>query len=183
MKPSPPSPGHVFWLFGLSGSGKSTLAGLLAAQLRSDGWPVLPLDGDVLRAGLCRGLGFSDVDRTENLRRASEVAKLGANAGQCVVAAFITPRAAHRQLVADLVGRDHLSLIFVNAPLEICRQRDVKGLYAEAAAGRVAQMTGISSDFEPPAETDLVIDTARDSIAESTVKLFHFARTSLSAGR
>jgi adenylyl-sulfate kinase len=177
----PPS-GHVFWLCGLSGSGKSTLAGSLIAQLRSEGRPVLSLDGDVLRLGLCRGLGFSDAERAENLRRAAEVAKLAADAGLCVVAAFITPRAAHRQSVAEIVGDGRLSFIHISAPLEVCRQRDVKGLYAGAAAGRVAQMTGITSDFEPPAAAALVIDTARDAVAESAANLLRFARTRLAAG-
>ena len=171
--------GHVFWLFGLPGSGKSSLAANLIGELRSAGRPVLPLDGDVLRAGLCRGLGFSDSDRAENLRRAAEVAKLGSNEGFCVVASFITPRAAHRDLVAGIVGRDQLSLIFVDAPLEICRQRDPKGLYAAASAGRVADMTGVSSGFDGPNESDLVITTAEETLAESAAQLIRFARCRL----
>ncbi|MBI3885491.1 MAG: adenylyl-sulfate kinase [Opitutae bacterium] len=172
----PPS-GHVFWLFGLSGAGKSTLARALAAQLRSAGRPVFPLDGDALRAGLCRDLGFSDEARAENLRRAAEVAKIAADAGFSVIAAFITPRAAYRQLVAEIVGSDRLSWVYLSAPLATCRQRDVKGLYARAAAGQVAQMTGISARFEEPTDSDLVLDTSRGTPDESAAQLLRFAAT------
>lgn len=168
--------GHVFWLFGLSGAGKSSLAASLIGELRSAGRPVLPLDGDVLRAGLCQGLGFSESDRAENLRRAAEVAKLGLREGFCVVASFITPRAAHRNLVTDIIGRDHLSLVFVDTPLAICHQRDPKGLYAAAAAGRLADLTGISSTFDRPNQSDLEIATSEETLAESAAKLIRFAR-------
>jgi adenylyl-sulfate kinase len=178
-----PAPGHVFWLFGLSGAGKSTLAGGLASALRAAGTPVLALDGDALRAGLCRGLGFSDADRAENLRRAAETARLGADSGLCVVAAFITPQQAHRTLISEVVGRPLLSWIYLDAPLDVCRQRDVKGLYARADAGQVKQMTGLSSSFEPPAGADLVVPTAREEIAASSARLLEFARARLRAGR
>jgi len=171
------SPGHVFWLFGLSGAGKSTLADGLAEALRAGGAPVLALDGDALRAGLCQGLGFSDSDRAENLRRAAEAARLGAASGLAVVASFITPQQTHRALVEKIIGRDHLSLIYLDAPLEVCRQRDVKGLYARAQAGQVPQMTGVSSSFEPPAGADLVIPTDREGIAASAARLLNFVRT------
>ena len=177
--PESPQSGHVFWLFGLSGSGKTTLALRLSARLRSANFSLLPLDGDILRKGLCRGLRFTDDDRTENLRRAAEVAKLGADSGLCVVAAFITPQNSQRALVADIIGRDRLSLIFVDAPLDICRARDVKGLYAAAAAGQIAQMTGVSADFETPTAVDLVLNTAGQSVTESAVELEAFARARL----
>jgi adenylyl-sulfate kinase len=171
--------GHVFWLFGLSGAGKTTLAGGLAASLRAGGAPVLTLDGDALRAGLCQGLGFSDNDRAENLRRAAETAKLGVDSGLCVVASFITPQEAHRALVSGIVGRGRLTWVHLDAPLEICRQRDVKGLYARAAAGQVPHMTGVSSDFEAPSGADLIISTARENIATSSARLLEFARALL----
>ena len=174
-----PGCGHVFWLFGLSGAGKSTLAGSLADALRAGGTAVLALDGDRLRAGLCQGLGFSDADRMENLRRAAETARLGADSGLCVIAAFITPHEDHRVAIARIVGPDCLSWIFLDAPLEVCRRRDVKGLYARAAAGQVAQMTGLSSSFDPPARADLVVPTAREDIARSSARLFAFARSRL----
>jgi adenylyl-sulfate kinase len=178
-----PDPGHVFWLFGLSGAGKSTLAGGLADSLRREGRPVLTLDGDALRAGLCQGLGFSDADRAENLRRAAETAKLGAGSGLCVVASFITPQTAYRTLVTAIIGRPHLSLVYIDAPLEVCRQRDVKGLYARAQAGQVPQMTGLSSSFEPPASADLIIPTSHEGIAASSTRLLEFARTRLGPAR
>ncbi|MDI1249074.1 MAG: adenylyl-sulfate kinase [Lacunisphaera sp.] len=182
-KPAPGTPGQIFWLFGLSGAGKSTLAAALIDDLRTRGIAVLALDGDALRAGLCRGLGFSDSDRAENLRRAAEAAKLGAASGLCVVASFITPLEAHRRLVADILGAENLSFIHVSAPLEVCRSRDTKGLYARAQAGQVAQMTGLSSAFEAPRRADLVIATAHEGIAASAAQLLRFARTRLAPPR
>jgi adenylyl-sulfate kinase len=172
--------GHVFWIFGLSGAGKSTLATALIDDLRRQAVPVLVLDGDGLRAGLCRGLAFSDADRTENLRRAAEVARLGADSRLCVVASFITPLEAQRRLVREIVGPDRLSLIFADSPLEVCRQRDVKGLYARASAGQVPQMTGIGSAFENPAQVDLTLPTSTDSPSASARTLGEFARARLS---
>ncbi|MBX3750708.1 MAG: adenylyl-sulfate kinase [Opitutaceae bacterium] len=157
----PPSPrGHAFWLFGLSGAGKTTLADLLVAALRRDGTPVLALDGDTLRAGLCAGLGFAEAGRTENLRRAAEVARLAVDSGLVVVASFITPLEAHRRLITGIIGAEALSLIFLQAPLDLCQHRDVKGLYRQARNGQVGQMTGLTSPFEAPTRADLVLDTA-----------------------
>lgn len=170
-----PAHGHVFWLFGLSGAGKSTLADKLAEELRRQGRAVLALDGDILRAGLCHGLGFSDADRLENLRRAAEVAKLGAASGLCVVASFITPREAYRRAVMDILGRPNLSLVYIDAPLSVCQSRDVKGLYARAHKGQIVQMTGISSAFESPVASDLRIDTVEESIEASAARLGAFA--------
>ena len=171
----PSAASHVFWLFGLPSAGKSTLANSLVDRLRQQGRGVLALDGDVLRAGLCHGLGFSDSDRTENLRRAAEVARLGADSGLCVVASFITPLNAHRRLIREIVGRDRLSLIFADAPLEVCRQRDVKGLYTRAQTGQLPQMTGGGSTFEQPEYTDLTLPTAGVSPEASTQALLEFA--------
>lgn len=170
-----PKNGHVFWLFGLSGAGKSTLAAALVDKLRTEHLPVLVLDGDDLRTGLCRGLGFSDQDRTENLRRAAEVTRLGVNSGLCVVASFITPLESQRRLIREVIGPKRTTLIFVDAPLEICRQRDVKGLYARAQAGQIQQMTGIASAFERPVSTDSTISTATDSPRLSAHTLIAFA--------
>lgn len=171
-----PSPGHTLWLCGLSGSGKSTLAGRLAAALRAEGRGVLELDGDRARAGLCRGLGFTDADRSENLRRAAEVARLGVESGLVVVASFITPLAAQRTLARGIVGAGHFSLVHVAAPLEICRQRDVKGLYARGTP----QLTGVAQPFEIPADADLVLDTATASVEATAARLLDFARPRLS---
>ena len=173
----PLSNGQVFWIFGLSGAGKSTMATALIAKLRSEHFPVLALDGDALRSGLCRGLGFTDADRTENLRRAAEVARLGADSGLCVIASFITPLEVHRQLIRQIVGPDRISLIYADAPLEVCRLRDVKGLYARARAGDVPQMTGISSSFEVPTQTDLVQPTGTLAPEASSRILRDFAMT------
>jgi len=173
--PAPATSGHVFWLFGLSGAGKSTLAAALTGRLRRRGLGILELDGDVLRAGLCRGLGFSDEDRTENLRRAAQVARIGADSGLCVVASFITPLEAQRRLVRGIVGEGQLSLILVDAPLEVCRQRDVKGLYARARSGDLQLMTGVGSAFEPPGPTDLVLPTAGVTPEASARALLDFS--------
>jgi adenylylsulfate kinase len=166
--------GHVFWIFGLSGAGKSTLASGLIDDLRRRNVPVLPIDGDVVRRGLSLGLGFSDTDRTENLRRAAEVARLGADAGLCVVASFITPLESQRQLIGEIVTTDRLSMIFADAALEVCRQRDVKKLYARAAAGEVQHMTGIGSAFEIPTRTHLTLATATTAPSVSIQLLIDF---------
>ena len=157
------TPGHVFWLFGLSGAGKTTLAVMLANVLRRRGVAVLTLDGDALRSGLCAGLGFSEEDRTENLRRAAEVARLAVDSGLCVVASFITPMQAQRDLVGRIIGEPALTLIHLHAPLAVCQARDVKGLYRGAQTGRVGQMTGITSPFEDPGTAGLRLETATTS--------------------
>jgi adenylylsulfate kinase len=182
--PIPPIPrGHVFWLFGLSGAGKSTLADRLCHELRSRGTSVLALDGDALRSGLCRGLGFSDEDRAENLRRAAESANLAVRSGLCVIASFITPRESHRQIVTAIIAPAELSLIYVSAPLEVCRARDVKGLYAGARTGAVPQMTGVSSAFEPPRQADLEVPTGAESVETSVARLVAFATARLADRR
>jgi len=151
---------HVFWLFGLSGAGKSTLADLFAAELRARGIPVLALDGDAVRSGLCAGLGFSDEARTENLRRSAEVARLALDSGLGVVASFITPLESQRRLITRIIGAEALSLVFLDAPLATCQARDVKGLYTRAQQGQLPAMTGITSSFEAPAPSGFTIDTA-----------------------
>lgn len=182
MPPSTPTR-HVFWLFGLSGAGKSTLASALVTDLRAHQVPVLALDGDELRRGVCQGLGFTDADRAENLRRAAEIAKLGTASGLCVVAAFITPLEKHRQLVAGILGPGGRSFIHLSAPLEVCRTRDPKGLYTGAREGKVTRMTGVSSGFEEPSQADLVISTATEAIAASSARLAQFARARLGLTR
>jgi adenylyl-sulfate kinase len=170
------SRGHVFWFFGLSGAGKSTLATELAARLRSQGRPVLMLDGDALRAGLCRDLGFSDESRTENIRRAAEVAKLAVMQGLVVVAAFITPREDLRRLAREIIGRDHLDLIWVDAPLAVCQQRDPKGLYKQSAIGKLPLLTGINSVFEQSTGHDLQVRTDLHAVVELCRELETYSR-------
>ena len=169
--------GHVFWLFGLSGSGKSTLARGLEAELHGQGRLTAWLDGDNLRAGLNAGLGFSDEDRAENIRRAAEVAKLFVSNGLVVVASFICPLESLRQSARVLIGPADFSAIHVKASFEECQRRDVKGLYAKAAAGGVARFTGRDSAFEepPPGAADLVLDTTESTPAESLAALVAFA--------
>jgi adenylyl-sulfate kinase len=173
--------GHVFWLFGLSGAGKSTLADALRHDLFAGfGERALRLDGDSLRLGLCQGLGFSDDDRTENLRRAAEVAHLGLESGFSVVASFITPQEGQRRMVESIVGVERISLVYVDAPLAVCQQRDVKGLYAKAATGGVSLMTGVSAFFERPFRTPaLQLDTAMEPAGRSAARLKQFARQKL----
>jgi adenylyl-sulfate kinase len=176
----PPPPGHVFWLCGLSGAGKSTLAAALIADLRGRSIPVLALDGDALRTGVCRGLGFSDADRAENLRRAAGIARLAVDSGLCTVASFITPLHVNRLQVADILGPTAWSLVYVDAPLAVCQRRDVKGLYSQATRGNVPQMTGLSSPFEAPVSPDLVIRTAEETVDKSSARLLAFAQGRIS---
>lgn len=168
--------GRVFWLFGLSGAGKTTLATALAGKLRKQNHPVLLLDGDALRAGLCQDLGFSDEARTENIRRVAELAKLAMEQGQLVIAAFITPRENLRRLAVEIVGRDKLDLVWVDAPLAICRQRDPKGLYQKSAAGNLPLFTGVGSVFEDSTGHDLRLRSDRHSADELTAHLEHFCQ-------
>jgi adenylylsulfate kinase len=142
--------GQVIWLYGLSGSGKSTLAIALERQFHAEGFATQLLDGDNIRTGLNRGLGFSDSDRTENIRRIAEVAKLFAHAGIVTLCSFITPLRAHRDLARSIIGADDLLEVYVKASFETCARRDPKGLYAKAAAGGVGQFTGKDSSFEEP---------------------------------
>jgi adenylylsulfate kinase len=159
--------GHVFWMYGLSGSGKSTLANALERQLASEGVFTKLLDGDNIRSRLNSDLGFSDADRIENIRRIAEVARLFVEAGVVVFCSFITPSRTLRQQAAELVGVDDLTPVYVKASFETCAQRDVKGLYAKAAAGEIKDFTGKDSGFEEPAteDKDWTIDT--DTLTET----------------
>lgn len=151
--------GLVVWLCGMSGSGKSTLANLLERRLHQDGRFVKVLDGDNVRTGLNRGLGFSDEDRQENIRRVAEVAKLFAESGVVTLTSFITPTEELRGLARGIVGEEDLLEVHVKASYDTCAERDPKGLYAKVAAGEVKQFTGKDSAFEEPEKSDLVIDT------------------------
>lgn len=142
--------GQVIWLYGLSGSGKSTLAIALERRLHAEGFATQLLDGDNIRTGLNRGLGFSDADRAENIRRIAEVAKLHAHAGLVTICSFITPLRSLRALARDIIGSADLLEVYVKASFAACEQRDPKGLYAKAAAGGVGRFTGKDSAFEEP---------------------------------
>lgn len=150
--------GGVVWLTGLSGSGKSTLATALESRLFARGWQATVLDGDSLRTGLGRDLGFSTEDRAENVRRAAEVARLFAEAGLIAIVALISPERWHRALAGDVIG-DGFREVFVKADLAICEQRDPKGLYAKARRGEIQSFTGVSAPYEAPETPDLTIDT------------------------
>lgn len=172
--------GHAIWIFGLSGAGKSTLAAALQGDLlRTMATRVLMLDGDRLRGGLCRGLGFTDMDRDENLRRAAEVARLGVESGLIVIGAFITPREEQRGFIRSIVGKSHLSFVHLATPLEVCRKRDAKGLYARADAGDLALLSGIDSRFDAPSQVDLQIDTSLRSVDDCLGSLTKFVRQRL----
>ncbi|HEX3582901.1 MAG TPA: adenylyl-sulfate kinase [Thermoanaerobaculia bacterium] len=149
--------GAVVWLTGLSGSGKTTVAEALGAQLNRAGHTAYVLDGDRLRNGLNADLGFSPNDRAENIRRAGEVAALFADAGMIAIAAFISPYREGRENARRAAGRERFFEVFLDTPLEECERRDVKGLYRRARGGEIADFTGVSAPYEPPAAPDLHI--------------------------
>lgn len=150
-------PGFVLWFTGLSGSGKSTIANALEQQLHAQGWHTYVLDGDNVRQGLNKDLGFADADRVENIRRVAEVAKLMVDAGLVVITAFISPFQKDRQMARELIGSERFLEVYVNTPLEICESRDIKGLYNKARNGLIPNMTGISSPYEAPEDSDGVV--------------------------
>ena len=156
----------VIWLYGLSGAGKSTLAQALDERLYSRGYASYVLDGDIIRTGLCKGLGFSPEDRSENLRRSAEVARLFADAGLIVLCAFITPTRHLRAMIRDIIGADLIE-VFVDASFETCSHRDTKGLYKRAAQGQISQFTGSTAPFERPSAPDIVINTEVQDLAAS----------------
>jgi adenylylsulfate kinase len=157
----------LIWFTGLSGSGKSTLAVQLEAQLYALGFKTYLLDGDNVRAGLNKDLSFSDDGRVENIRRIGEVSKLMLDAGLVVLSAFISPFEADREQVENIVGHENYLEVFVNTPLEVCEQRDVKGLYKKARAGEVKNFTGIDSPYEIPSNPDVNIPTHELTLDQS----------------
>lgn len=160
---------RVLWLTGLSGSGKSTLANLLEKKLHGENKHTYLLDGDNVRHGLCGDLGFSDTDRVENIRRISEVAKLFVDSGVIVLTAFISPFQADRNFCRNLLAEGEFVEVFVDTPLEVCEQRDPKGLYKKARNGEIKDFTGIDSTYEAPASPEIHL-TYRDEPAEDTAE-------------
>ena len=156
----------VIWLTGLSGSGKSTLANALEQKLAAKGRHTMLLDGDNVRFGLNKDLGFSKEDRVENIRRIAEMAKLMNDAGLIVLTSFISPYREDRQAARRIIG-DAFIEVYVSTPLEECEKRDVKGLYQAARDGRIAEFTGITSAYEAPRHPEITIDTSRADIEES----------------
>ena len=165
---------RVVWLYGLSGSGKSTLAAGLERRLHADGFTTHLLDGDNVRTGLNRDLGFSDADRGENIRRVAEASRLFVQAGVIVINAFITPTRALRELARGIIGADDFIEVYVEALWETCARRDPKGLYAGAGRGEVRQFTGRDAPFEPPEKAPLVLNTDRESVGQSLEHLYAF---------
>lgn len=155
----------VIWFTGLSGSGKSTLAIALERELYKRGILCYLLDGDNIRTGINNNLGFSEEDRTENIRRIAEVSKLFVDCGVIVLAAFISPTSEIRSNAANIIGKNNFIELFVSTPLEVCEQRDIKGLYKKARAGEIKNFTGISSPFEAPENPALSIDTSKHDMA------------------
>lgn len=154
------------WLTGLSGSGKSTIANHLEELLFQYGMHTYLLDGDNVRHGLSRDLGFSEDDRSENVRRLAELANLMVDAGLVVIASFITPLNEDREKLRALFLEDEYIEVFVNTPLLVCEQRDVKGLYKKARTGEIKEFTGIDSPFEKPCYSDIIINTENQTVSE-----------------
>ncbi len=174
--------GIVIWLYGLSGAGKSTLAIALEKRLHTDGIMTQLLDGDNIRTGLNRNLGFTDADRKENIRRIAEVAKLFANAGIVTIASFITPKKELRTLAREVIREPDFREVFVTCSFETCEQRDVKGLYAKVKSGDIKNFTGKDSSFEPPEKSspaDLELNTDEKSEHICLEELYTFAKNVL----
>lgn len=164
----------VIWFTGLSGSGKSTLANALEGELFRRGHHSYLLDGDNVRMGLNKNLGFTDADRVENIRRIGEVSKLFADAGLFALTAFISPFRADRDIVRALLKPGEFLEVYVKAPLDVCEGRDPKGLYKKARAGQIKNFTGIDSPYEAPENPELTIDTAESSLEASVQTLLKF---------
>jgi adenylylsulfate kinase len=162
--------GAVVWFTGLSGAGKSTIAHTVEERLFRLGCHSYVFDGDNVRHGLCSDLGFSDKERSENIRRIAEMCKLFVDAGVIALTAFISPLRKDRALVRTLMGNDFHE-VFCQCPIEVCEQRDVKGLYKKARAGEIANFTGVSAPYEAPGNPDLVLDTDKQSLEESVDKV------------
>ncbi len=164
----------VIWLTGLSGSGKSTIAEQLEKILHAKGNLTMLLDGDNIRSGINNNLSFSDADRIENIRRIAEVSKLLLNCGIITINSFVSPTNEIRKMAKQLIGENDFLEIYINAPLEVCEARDVKGLYKKARAGLIPDFTGITSPFEAPENPNLEIRTDQMEIEESVKMLLDF---------
>lgn len=166
--------GCVLWLTGLSGSGKSTVSRALEHYLVGQGHVAFVLDGDEVRSGLNKDLGFSPQDRQENIRRISEVANLFAECGVICITAFISPLKAHRAMARDIIGPERFFEVYLDADVETCEKRDPKGLYKKARAGTIREFTGLTSGYEPPEKPDIRIDTTSSTVEQSVWQLAHF---------
>lgn len=164
----------VIWLTGLSGSGKTSIASWLEKKLNNKGYLTQVLDGDNVRTGINNNLKFTEDDRLENIRRISEVSKLFINCGVITINSFVSPTEDVRKLAKEIIGEDNFLEIFIDTPLSICEERDVKGLYQKARKGEIPNFTGISAPFEAPTNASLVIKTENNSIDQSGEILYQF---------
>jgi adenylylsulfate kinase len=164
----------IIWFTGLSGSGKSTIAGALEQALFSLGQHTYLLDGDNVRHGLNKDLGFSDEDRIENIRRIGEMSKLFVDAGMIVLSAFISPFITDRRMVRDLVGNKEFVEVFMDTPLATCEDRDPKGLYKKARLGEIKNFTGIDSEYETPEKPEVTIDTSTMSVEQCVITIVEY---------
>ena len=164
----------IIWFTGLSGSGKSSIANILEKKLQALGKHTITLDGDNMRHGLNRDLGFTAADRVENIRRVGEVAKLMVNSGLICITSFISPFESERKMARSLVSEDEFVEIFIDTPLSVCEERDVKGLYAKARSGKIPNFTGISSPYEPPKKPEIRIDTTKLSAEAAANQIIEF---------
>jgi adenylylsulfate kinase len=162
---------RAVWLTGLSGSGKSTIAHLVEKRLHDQGLHTYVFDGDNVRHGLCGDLAFSPQDRSENIRRIAEMVKLFLDAGITCLSAFISPLREDRERVRNIVGPEDLLEVYVKCPVEVCEQRDVKGLYKKARQGKIKNYTGISAPYEPPEHPDLVLETDNSDLEECVTQV------------
>jgi|WetSurSiteA1Bulk_404760.scaffolds.fasta_scaffold00460_9 adenylylsulfate kinase len=165
---------RVIWMCGLSGAGKSTLATRLDNELLSRGYLSQVIDGDVVRGGLNKGLGFSSEDRHENLRRVAEVAKLFVNCGVISIVSFISPTLHSRAMAKNIIGEQDFLEVYINASLDVCEARDIKGLYKQAREGKIPDFTGIHQPFEAPEHPDAEIATGSMTVEESIRQLLDF---------
>lgn len=163
--------GVMIWFTGLSGSGKSTVAMGVERELHKRGILCRILDGDNIRSGINKNLGFSAEDREENIRRIAEVGKLFVDTGIVTLAAFISPTNAYRSMAANIIGANDFREVYISTPIEVCEKRDVKGLYARARRGEIKDFTGVSAPFEVPAHPTLVLDTSTLTLEESVNKV------------
>ena len=166
--------GMVLWFTGLSGAGKSTIANLVEKRLTTMGRHTYLLDGDNVRHGLNKNLGFSPADRTENIRRIGEVAKLFVDAGMVAITAFISPYRADRDQVRALMPEGDFVEVLVDCPIDVCEGRDVKGLYAKARAGQIPEFTGISAPYEAPLKAELTLQTGQQSVEQSVAQVLGY---------
>lgn len=169
----------IFWITGLSGAGKTTVAQATVIELNQTESEFILLDGDMLRNGLCKDLGFSMKDRQENIRRVAEVSKLLLKNRKSVLCTFISPTHEIRKMAKAIIGTDYFKEIYINTPLEICENRDPKGLYKKVRNGEISNFTGISSAYEKPTNPDLILDCHNHSLPESVKQLKEFITTQL----